>query len=45
MIAVTTLLQRRFIGIFRLMIALAVPKPPDALPERRAAQAARRPRA
>jgi AcrR family transcriptional regulator len=29
MIAVTTLLQRRFISIFQLMIALAVPKPPD----------------
>jgi len=28
MIAVTTLLQRRFISIFQLMIALAVPKPP-----------------
>jgi AcrR family transcriptional regulator len=29
MIAVTTLLQRRFISIFQLMIALSVPKPPD----------------
>ena len=29
MIAVTTLLQRRFMSIFQLMIALAVPKPPD----------------
>ncbi len=29
MVAVTTLLQRRFISIFQLMIALAVPKPPD----------------
>ena len=29
MIEVTTLLQRRFISIFQLMIALAVPKPPD----------------
>lgn len=29
MIAVTTLLQRRFISIFQLMIALNVPKPPD----------------
>lgn len=28
MIAVTTLLQRRFISIFQLMIALAVPRPP-----------------
>lgn len=31
MVAVTTLLQRRFMGIFQLMIALAVPKPPDRL--------------
>ncbi len=31
MVAVTTLLQRRFISIFQLMIALAVPKPPDRL--------------
>jgi AcrR family transcriptional regulator len=29
MIAVTTLLQRRFISIFQLMIALSVPKPPS----------------
>ncbi len=29
MIVVTTLLQRRFMSIFQLMIALAVPKPPD----------------
>ena len=29
MIEVTTLLQRRFISIFQLMIALALPKPPD----------------
>jgi AcrR family transcriptional regulator len=31
MIAVTTILQRRFMGIFQLMIALSVPKPPDRL--------------
>ncbi len=31
LVAVTTLLQRRFISIFQLMIALAVPKPPDRL--------------
>jgi AcrR family transcriptional regulator len=31
MIAVTTLLQRRFMRIFQLMIALAVQKPPDRL--------------
>lgn len=29
MVAVTTLLQRRFISIFQLMIALGVPRPPD----------------
>ncbi len=29
MIVVTTLLQRRFISIFQLMIALNVPKPPE----------------
>jgi AcrR family transcriptional regulator len=29
MVEVTTLLQRRFMSIFQLMIALAVPKPPD----------------
>jgi AcrR family transcriptional regulator len=31
MIAVTTILQRRFISIFQLMIALAVPRPPSRL--------------
>jgi AcrR family transcriptional regulator len=31
MIAVTTILQRRFISIFQLMIAMAVPRPPDRL--------------
>ena len=31
MVEVTTLLQRRFMSIFQLMIALAVPKPPDKL--------------
>ncbi len=31
MIAVTTLLQRRFISIFQLMIAMAVPRPPGRL--------------
>jgi AcrR family transcriptional regulator len=31
MIAVTTLLQRRFISIFQLMIAMAVPKPPGRI--------------
>jgi len=29
LITVTTLLQRRFISIFQLMIALAMPRPPD----------------
>jgi AcrR family transcriptional regulator len=31
MVAVTTILQRRFMSIFQLMIALSVPKPPERL--------------
>ena len=31
MIAVTTLLQRRFMSIFQLMIAMAVPRPPGRI--------------
>jgi len=34
MVQVTTLLQRRFIGIFQLMIALSVPKPPERMRSR-----------
>jgi hypothetical protein len=42
LVAYTTLLQRRFVGIFALMAALGVPKPPprftDAAARRRLAQ-------